>query len=239
MPQTTMPNVLAIETSTAACSVALIYKDKTYSRHEILPQKHAHRVLAMVDEVLLEAGIDSSAVDLLAYGEGPGAFTGIRIASGVIQGLALGWNKPVVAVSSLLAMAEEVFHSEKPNVDVEWAALLDARMNEVYLMVGEYCAETEKITAREPILISPDKVQEWLGVNGVIGVGDIETEYPQLKALFTEWHATLPNAVSIARLALRDRQAAMSLEKSIPNPLYLRNHIADTIEERKLKKQVK
>lgn len=239
MSQITMPSVLAIETSTAACSVALIYKDKTYSRHEILPQKHAHRVLEMVDELLSEAEIDSGQVDLLAYGEGPGAFTGIRIASGVIQGLALGWNKPVVAISSLLAMAEEFFYTERLNKPVEWAALLDARMNEVYLMVGEFSMETLQISAREPILISPDKVHEQLAGKSAIGVGDIDKEYPQLTSLFAQWFSTLPNAVSIARLAQKDNYSACTLEESIPNPLYLRNHIADTIEERKLKKQVK
>lgn len=232
----TLQNVLAIETSTAACSVALIYNEKSYSCHEILPQKHAHRVLEMVDELLAQAGINSNEIDLLAFGEGPGAFTGVRIASGVIQGLALGWNKPVIAVSSLLAMAEERLSQINPEKDVRWASLLDARMSEVYLMIGTYQAKTKEIISDKPILIAPQEVTGYVPKGCELGVGDIEVEYPELKGLFNKWHSSLPNAASIARLAIIKADSASYLDSAIPNPLYLRNHIADTIEERKLKK---
>ncbi|WP_158660982.1 tRNA (adenosine(37)-N6)-threonylcarbamoyltransferase complex dimerization subunit type 1 TsaB [Thiomicrorhabdus sp. Milos-T2] len=239
-----LKNVLAIETSTAACSVALIYNEKTYSCHEILPQKHAHRVLEMVDEVLHQAGIDSGEINLLAYGEGPGAFTGVRIASGVIQGLALGWNKPVIAISSLLAMAEETLSKIKPEKDLSWASLLDARMNEVYLMTGTYNAQNKEILSDNPILIPPREVTEYIPNVCELGIGDTDTEYPDLKELFNDWSSLLPNAVSIARLAITNSNhstnananSASYLDSAIPNPLYLRNHIADTIEERKQKK---
>ncbi|HHT00861.1 MAG TPA: tRNA (adenosine(37)-N6)-threonylcarbamoyltransferase complex dimerization subunit type 1 TsaB [Thiomicrospira sp.] len=237
MLQDIRPNVLAIETSTQACSVALISKNHEYIRHEILPQKHAHRVLAMVDEVLKEAGIDCSEIDLIAYGEGPGAFTGVRIASGVVQGLALGWDKPVLPVSSLFAMAEGVIQSLSITQATDWVALLDARMGEVYFQKGRYFPKEDCFQVNDPVLVSPADVADLIETSEkVVGVGDTEQEYSELSALFADWYPSLPNAVSIARIAQNHANEAKSLSESVPNPLYLRNHIADTIEERKQKK---
>ena len=231
-----LSNVLAIETSTQACSVALIHEGREIVRHELLPQKHAHRVLEMVEEVMAEAQIKSDSIDLLAYGEGPGAFTGIRIASGVIQGLALGWDKPVLAVSSLLAMAEQVTHQQAYSIDINWCVLLDARMNEVYLLKGKYLAGSKKLLCEEPLMLSPSKVADYVSdIGGCVGLGDVSQEYPDLVSLFSEWHSVLPEAISVARIAIKERDKSKTLKHGIPNPLYLRNHIADTIEERKIK----
>ncbi|WP_051144844.1 tRNA (adenosine(37)-N6)-threonylcarbamoyltransferase complex dimerization subunit type 1 TsaB [Thiomicrorhabdus sp. Kp2] len=240
MSRIQLPSVLAVETSTQACSVALIYLNKEYVRHELLPQKHAHRVLEMIDEVMQEAGIDHQEIDLLAYGEGPGAFTGVRIASGVIQGLALGWDKPVLPVSSLLAMAENVFSNYSDTKDIKWCSLLDARMSEVYLLQGDFTAKTKTINAIKPILISPKEVVNYLPQKEpCIGVGDIEGEYPEISNLFNLWYSKLPEAISIARMAQNRFVEGKTLLQEIPNPIYLRNHIADTIEERKMKAQLK
>ncbi|WEJ61560.1 tRNA (adenosine(37)-N6)-threonylcarbamoyltransferase complex dimerization subunit type 1 TsaB [Thiomicrorhabdus lithotrophica] len=240
MSQPIFPTVLAVETATQACSVALIYKGQEFIRHEILPQKHAHRVLEMVDEVIAESGASSDEIDLLAYGEGPGAFTGVRIASGVIQGLALGWDKPVLAVSSLLAMAESVLIDRYSESDVNWCALLDARMKEIYLLVGTYQSADNLINSNEPVLIAPDAIGDYLDSSKTyIGIGDTQEEYPELNNSFVDWYSSLPSAVSIARLAQKKSAEAKSLDKAIPNPLYLRNQIADTIAERKLKKECK
>ncbi|MDX1351890.1 MAG: tRNA (adenosine(37)-N6)-threonylcarbamoyltransferase complex dimerization subunit type 1 TsaB [Thiomicrorhabdus sp.] len=240
MYSTHLPTVLAVETSTQACSVALIHHDKEFVCHELLPQKHAHRVLEMVDEVITQAGIAHKQIDLLAYGEGPGAFTGIRIATGVIQGLALGWDRPVLPVSSLLAMARKVCFNQVRDKSCKWYSLLDARMNEVYLLQGEYCSNSRKLLSGEPILISPPEVENHVNMEEQpIGIGDIEEEYPGLPKLFSEWHSELPEAVSIARVAQEKSSDAKTLMEEIPSPLYLRNHIADTIAERKIKAQQK
>ena len=240
MSQPIFPTVLAVETATQACSVALIYQGQEYIRNEILPQKHAHRVLEMVDEVIGESGVSTDEIDLLAYGEGPGAFTGVRIASGVIQGLALGWDKPVLAVSSLLAMAESVLVDEYADSDVNWCALLDARMKEVYLLVGNYESGLRLLNSNEPVLISPSDISDYLDpAKTYVGIGDTQDEYPELNYSFVDWYSGLPSAVSIARLAQKKSIEAKSLDEMIPNPLYLRNQIADTIAERKLKKERK
>ncbi len=236
--------VLAVETATKACSVALIYGDTEYSRHELLPQQHAHRVLPMVDELIAEAGIDMDEIDLLAFGEGPGAFTGIRIASGVIQGLALGWNRPVVAISSLLAMADGLVGNKQAPItkDFAWCSLLDARMGEVYLLTGRYFAETQTLESHATELLSPQQaeltIRQYVEENEMcetFGFGDIESEYPSLTELFADWQDLLPNALSVARLARESAQQAKYLHEEIPSPVYLRNQVADTIEQRKLK----
>jgi len=235
-----LSSVLAVETSTSACSVALLHHGQEYIQHEILPQKHAHRVLEMVNHVIEEAAIKPSEIDILAFGEGPGAFTGIRIASGVIQGLALGWERPVLAVSSLLAMAEKVFNQNVPLEDTEWCAILDARMSEVYILRGKYILDTKEIVADKPILVSPKQVESFLPKDKkCIGVGDIKEMYPELMNYFDYWYEALPEAISIARIAQKNSTDAATLDKQIPKPLYLRNHIADTIEERKIKQKNK
>ncbi len=246
--------ILAVESSTKACSVALLNNGKSFSRHEILPQKHAHRILPMVEEVLAESGISFAQLDALAFGEGPGAFTGIRIAAGVVQGLALGADKPVIAVSGLLAMAEEYAlrwindEASDETRDFVWASILDARMSEVYLLTGSYSKE-QGLLADKTVMLSPQAAKQTLEAfknkqsKPLIGFGDIAAEYPEVLAVFDEWHDALPNAISISSLAnsMLEKEAtvAQSIEQSIPTPVYLRNQVADTIAERKLKQAQK
>ena len=101
-----MPTLLALDTSTEACSVALLHDGRRFSRHEVIPRLHAKRLLPMVQELLDEAGIALGAVDAIAFGRGPGAFTGVRIAIGVVQGLAFAPDKPVLPISYLAVMAQ-------------------------------------------------------------------------------------------------------------------------------------
>ncbi len=231
--------LLAIETSTSACSVALLYQQQVYQRYELLPQKHAHRLLEMVDEVLGEAGIDGSAIECIAYGEGPGAFTGVRITAGVVQGLALGWEVPVMGISSLEAMADRVLSEPEFSLvhsgqcEQVWCALMDARMKEVYFQSGTVHKETHQWQVSKVCLVSPEKAEEMIKKLPIqcIGLGDIAQVYPQLTAHFKQWCDVLPSALAVARIARRSSGASTD----IALPVYLRNHVADTIEERKQK----
>jgi tRNA threonylcarbamoyladenosine biosynthesis protein TsaB len=238
--------ILAIETSTAACSVALIHEGLLYQCHQRLPQRHANEVLAMIEGVLKDAGIKGQEVELLAFGEGPGAFTGVRIATGVIQGLAMAWSLPVVNVSSLAAMPEWVLSQKTNQIPTEqsaaWVSILDARMNEVYVLFGEYDEGGALINCSEPEMLGPDeatqKIQAFVSQRekSVWGVGDIAEVYPNLTGLFEHWLDELPRAESVARIGLRSADLAQTIDKKLPSPLYLRNHVADTIEERKQKR---
>lgn len=233
--------ILAVETSTAACSVALLHQASIIERFEILPQKHAQRILPMVDEVLNEAQITPQQIDILAYAEGPGAFTGVRIATGVVQGLALGWQKPVIGISSLEAMAFSYLsnqqNQEADDNPIRWIALMDARMGEIYFQAGYF--QNDSWQAEVPLLLSPQEVEkryhEMAEKQKITVVGDIENSYPQLIEQFGIWQPSLPTAAAVAQLAGRKTDQAKPISESLPQPLYLRNHVADTIEERKAK----
>src|SRR4051794_4851566 len=122
-------NLLAIETSSEFCSVAAARGDAVFARHEPAGQRHGELVLPMIDAVLGEAGLALADLDGIAYGAGPGAFTGLRIACGVTQGLALARSVPVVGVGTLMALSEEAAGEDG---DAAMVACIDARMREVY-----------------------------------------------------------------------------------------------------------
>jgi len=125
--------ILAVDTATEACSVALLLGEQSFGMFEICPQQHSQRVLPMIDELLKKHGVKLKDLDAIAYGRGPGSFTGVRIAAGMAQGLAFGVDLPVVEVSTLAAMAQETFEKTgNKNIRV----LIDARMGEVYF--GDY-----------------------------------------------------------------------------------------------------
>ncbi|MBA5761867.1 tRNA (adenosine(37)-N6)-threonylcarbamoyltransferase complex dimerization subunit type 1 TsaB [Vibrio sp. 404] len=121
--------ILALDTATENCSVALLVNDQVYFRSEVAPRDHTKKILPMVDEVLKEAGVTLAELDALAFGRGPGSFTGVRIGIGIAQGLAFGADLPMIAVSTLEAMAQG---SYRVNGATNVAAAIDARMSEVY-----------------------------------------------------------------------------------------------------------
>jgi tRNA threonylcarbamoyladenosine biosynthesis protein TsaB len=249
MANTTAPEtILALDTSTANCTVALLYKGEVHAIHEMTPQKHAQRILPMIDDVLKQAGISGQEVDLIAFGEGPGAFTGIRIAAGIVQGLALGWQTPFLAISSLESMAYQLVKAEAGTRPVIWVALMDARMNEIYLQQGTYSlADKQPWQADKTTLLTPLDVTEQLQViqaqaeksgQTMIVIGDIEKEYPEIAHAQPVYHDTLPNAHAMLRLAEAYYPNSQTLEESLPMPLYLRNEVAETIEQRLARKKI-
>ena len=123
-------NIIVLETATEACSVAVQSGDKIVSEYVICPQQHSQRILPMLAHALSEAGLAKQDIDGIGFGHGPGSFTGVRIAMGMTQGLALGLDIPVVGVSTLGAMAQQIF-AQQPKVTDVFAAI-DARMDEVY-----------------------------------------------------------------------------------------------------------
>jgi tRNA threonylcarbamoyladenosine biosynthesis protein TsaB len=238
-----MKTILAIETSTAGCSVGLLHQNKLTEKYELLPQKHAQRVLMMVDELLKETEIQGSDIDYLAFGEGPGAFTGVRIAAGVIQGLALGWQKPVVGISSLEAMVypsvmQRVQSTEDSDKEpIKWVAMMDARMQEVYFQHGEYWPDLQKWHARPAELLTQTDVHKRLcdlaPLSQYVGAGDIQALYPDLTSQFKDWQECLPMASAVVQLVSCYTGLAETIQQRVPLPRYLRNNVAETIEQRR------
>jgi tRNA threonylcarbamoyladenosine biosynthesis protein TsaB len=128
-------NLLALDTSTEACSVALLYQGNIMALDEVCPQQHSKRVLPMIDRLLAESGLSLHALDGIVFGRGPGSFTGVRIGVSVTQGLAFGADLPVFGISTLAAMAQAAVRLYHANQIV---AAIDARMAEVYL-ASYYC----------------------------------------------------------------------------------------------------
>src|SRR5215475_1096438 len=120
--------LLAIETATEACSAALLVGGDVIERSEIAPRRHAELILPMIESLLAEAGLSRRQIDGIAVGRGPGAFTGVRLAISVAQGIALGLDVPVVPVSSLAALAQDV----PRELPAPILAVIDARMGAVY-----------------------------------------------------------------------------------------------------------
>src|SRR5688572_16016384 len=145
-----MSKILAIETATEACSVALLHGGKTLQRFEHRPQAQADLVLPMIEAVLSEAGLKTQDLDAIAYGRGPGSFTGLRIAAAVTQGIAVATGLPVIPVSTLAVIAQGVYrvHGREKVI-----AAIDARMQEIYW--GYYRLQNGLMTAVGDEQVSP------------------------------------------------------------------------------------
>lgn len=132
--------ILAVDTATEYCSAALQVKDRVYVREQLAPQKHASLILTMIDELLAEASVERSEIELIGFGRGPGSFTGVRIACSVAQGLALGLDRPTFGIDELkmLAVAALKQHQGAQLQDCWIIGSIDARMGEVYYALYHY-----------------------------------------------------------------------------------------------------
>ena len=223
-------NLLAIETATESCSVALWHQGRVLERSELAPRRHAELVLPMAEALLAEAGLSRRSLDGIAVGRGPGAFTGVRLAISVAQGLALGLDLPVVPVSSLAALALDA-----PDNGAAVLAAIDARMGEVY--VGTFRRSGEALVALGPESVGPaDQVTLPLrSAWNVIGSG-WETYRDALRARLPQapqWSdgARYPQAAAVARLAAQEFSAGHAVAPELALPVYLRDKVALTLVE--------
>ncbi len=227
-------NLLAIDTSTEACSAALWVDGRILERFEVAPRKHAELLLPMIDELLLEAELPRSALDAIVFGRGPGSFTGVRLAASVAQGLAFGLGIPVIPLSSLAALAQAEA-DEHPGLPI--AAMIDARMGEIYLGLYKPDAEGLVVALNAERVLPPEQVQ--LGTEAQWrAVGSGWQTYG--KALSGELGSRLqgqpqpryPRAAALLKLAQREARSSRWQTPEHAQPLYLRDKVALTVSER-------
>ena len=218
--------LLAVDTSTEACSVALLLGGDVTSRFELTERSHADLVLPMVDALLAEAGVSLGDLDGLAFGRGPGAFTGLRIASGVVQGLALGAGLRVAPVSSLAAVAEQV--PAAPGAIV--LACNDARMGEVYWAVFRKEGDGAVTPLCAESVSTPEQVATgWPGIGHA--AGNALPRFPvlaqRLAAAEVVLHAGVyPRAEAVARLGARLLAEGRGVDPQDALPVYIRDDVA-------------
>ena len=228
-------NVLALETSTECCSVALLHGGALIDRSELAPRRHAELVLPIAESLLAEAGVRRAQLDGIAVGRGPGAFTGVRLAISVAQGLAFALDLPVVTISSLAALGMQAPRDAEATL-----AVIDARMGEVYAGAFRFdangCAQPldqERVTRAEDLALPQAK--DW----NVIGSGWSAYREALLSRipsppLWAEGER-YPQARDVARLALPQFESGNVLPPERALPVYLRDKVAFTVAEREAK----
>lgn len=224
--------IIAFDTATEWCSAALWMDGGCAFRQVLAGQKHSDLLVPMIMELLAEAGMNLRDLDGLAYGMGPGSFTGLRIACGVAQGLALGADLPVSGISTLEALAEEAW--ERHGGD-KVAACLDARMNEIY--AGFYQRNGEAWRNLAGPEVCPPAAVPLPDADGFIAVGSGFAAYPALAERLAEKLVgvdvdVFPHARAIARLAAPRFARGEGLPAEAAEPLYIRDKVALKISER-------
>ena len=217
--------LLALDTSTEACSVALQFGSQVLTLDEVCPQQHSKRILPMVQQLLSQAGIALHQLDGIVFGRGPGSFTGVRIGVGVTQGLAFGADVPVYGVSTLAAMAQA---AQRLHGATQVIAAIDARMAEVYigsfaLHNGLMRAETEE-QALKPAALNAFNLP---GEVYAVGTGwqTYANELLQQQAAIIAGDILYPSAQDMLTLALPALQGGNFIGAELAEPVYVRDEV--------------
>ena len=220
--------LLALDTATEACSVALAHDDRIHSRHVEAPREHGDRLLGMIDELLVEAGLARGDLELLAFGRGPGAFTGVRIATGVAQGIGYALNLPLAPISTLATLAQGAARTHGAERVI---AAIDARMGEIYF--GNFALDENGVmqpTSPErvcvPAAFEPPPGAGWTGCGtGWETYGDILSARCG-EVLASSLGRRLPDAVDMVALARDAVRRGALVKPAEATPIYLRDRVA-------------
>jgi tRNA threonylcarbamoyladenosine biosynthesis protein TsaB len=225
--------LLAVETATQACSAALYIDGQIQQRFEIAPQQHTRLILPMIESLMNEAGLKPQQLDGLAFSRGPGSFTGVRIATGIIQGIAFGADLPVVPVSTLAALAQDFFNHNPKTLAFTG---MDARMGEIFWGVYEKNSQgfaeilgAEAVTPANEIIF-PQRAG--------VGVGSAWEVYQaelvnKLGTLLLHYQPDkLPQAAAIAQLGVFGLEHNQGVAAEHAIPVYLRDKVAKKESER-------
>ncbi len=239
--------LLAVETSTEACSAALIIDGVVSERFELAPKEHTKLILPMIASLMADAGLKPQQLDALAFSCGPGSFTGVRIATGVIQGIALGANLPVVPVSTLAAIAQDFFDNNHEPVQGESLkadgstfnvafTAMDARMGEIFWGVYQRNAQGfAELVGKEAVTLAtevefPDLIGTGIGSGWGVYCEALSLRLAGLVS--TCQIDNLPRAGAIARLGAQRFKQGLAVDVELAMPVYLRDKVAKKESER-------
>ena len=231
--------LLAFETATEACSVALWLDGEVRERFEVAPRRHAELSLPWAEALLAEGGIRRSQLDGLAVSRGPGAFTGVRLGISLVQGIALALDRPVVPVSTLAVLAAGV--RSPGDVVVHVLASIDARMGEVY--AGTFVVRDGEAAASGPETVGPADAGArpqpdagWQGVGTGFAAGEGALAHRFAQRLARVDAAALPRAADLVRLAAGALARGEGIVPERVEPAYLRNQVALTLAEQRARR---
>ena len=231
--------LLAVETSTDACSVALSIEGVITEQFELTPKTHTKLILPMIDVLMRDAGLRPQELDALAFSCGPGSFTGVRIATGIIQGIAFGADLPVVRVSTLAAVAQNYFDQPCAKESVAFIAM-DARIGEIFWGVYQKdAAGLAELIGKEAVILATDIEFPALKGAGIgSGWGVYANELQSRLAGYVNSYdvGQNPRASTIVRLGIRDYNKGLAVTVEQAMPVYLRDKVAQTEAERKQSK---
>lgn len=219
-------NILALDTCTEMCSAAVMINGKVFERSELTQRGHSEKILGMLDAVMAEAKCTLADIDVVAFGRGPGSFTGVRIGVGVAQGIAFARQLPVIPVSTMAAVAQLAIDN---HAATRIAVAMDARMGEVY--AAHFVAENglaEKLDEEQ--VCAPDKFHpadnaQWFAAGtGWDEYGIVLTQ--NFAQQISDKQALLPTASAIAKLAFAAAQKGQTISAEQAVPVYLRDNVA-------------
>ncbi len=238
---------IAIETATEACSVALHIDGTTHELHEIVPREHTKRLLPMAKKLLSEAELSLTDLDFIAFGRGPGAFTGVRIAASAAQGIALGAGLPVVPVSTLAVLAQGCYRKTNSSIIL---SCIDARMSEVYWSI--YGANESGIVEikQDEVVIPPEQVRVLVDINNAAAVGSGWITYKDELTTICDCEITTylddiyPHATDLMAIAISEFNQGKTVDAELALPVYLRDNVAKksvakkSVAKKKAEKQI-
>ncbi len=230
--------LLAFETATEACSVALYVDGQVLERFEIAPRRHAELSLPWAEALLAEAGVARSQLDAIALGRGPGAFTGVRLAIAIAQGIALALDRPLVPVSTLQVLALRA-----PAAADHVLSSIDARMGEVYVarqvrVDGQWQLQGEETVCAPEAVVLPDGTR-WFGVGTGFGAAEgvlVRRLGDQLDGVDAQ---ALPRASDVLALAVPAFARGEGMAPERVEPAYLRDNVALTLVEQQAARAAK
>lgn len=219
-------NILALDTCTEMCSAAVLKNGELFEQHVLTQRGHSEQILSMIDAVLADANISMKQIDVLAFGRGPGSFTGVRVGVGVAQGIAFAREIPVVPVSTLAAVAQRAIDEYDAS---QIAVAMDARMGEIY--AANFIEENGLAVASDEEQVCPpatfSPVNEVCFAAGTGWQEYAETLDQQFKGKIQgEDRQLLPTAAAIAKLASHEAEKGNTLMPEQAVPVYLRDNVA-------------